>query len=228
SDDTCLLAVQGPKAVETLQRLTETDLSGIPFYHFEVGTLAGFNDVTLSATGYTGEEGFELYFNKDTVDPEAIWNAILEASEDSDIPACGMGARDRVRLEMVFALYGNDMTKDTHPMEARMGWLTKLDKGDFIGRDALLEIQEEDLNRKLVGFTIVDKRSIPRQGYAIFDGDNNEIGTVTSGTRSISLRENIGLGYVCIAFAKKEERILIEVRNKKEEVRIVKLTFLEK
>jgi len=228
SDDTCLLAVQGPQAVETLQRLTEVDLSGIPFYHFEVGTLAGFDDITLSATGYTGEEGFELYFNKDNVDPERIWNAILEAGEEFDIQACGLGARDTLRLEMGFALYGNDITKDTHPLEARMGWLTKLDKGDFIGRDALLEVQEEGLNRKLVGFTIDDKRSIPRQGYTIFDGDNNEIGAVTSGTRSISLGENIGLGYVKAAFANAGESIFVEVRNKKAEARVVQPPFLEK
>src|SRR5699024_11074718 len=199
-----------------------------PFYHFEVGTLAGFNDVKLSDNGYNGEEGFELYFNKDTVDPEAIWNAILEAGEEVDIQACGLGARDTLRLEMGFALYGNDITKDTHPLEARMGWLTKVDRGDFIGRDPLVAVQDGRRNAYLAGVTIDGYRSIRRQGYAIFDGDNNEIGTVTSGTRSISLGENIGRGYVDIAFANSEKSIFIEVRNKKAEARIVKLPFLEK
>ena len=128
SDDTCLLAVQGPKSVETLQKLTDTDLSAISFYTFEMGNLAGFDDITISATGYTGEKGFELYFNKDHADPEGVWNAIMEAGQEFDIQPCGLGARDTLRLEMGFALYGNDITKDTNPLEARLGWLTKLDK----------------------------------------------------------------------------------------------------
>ena len=228
SADTCLLAVQGPKAEKTLQKLTDTDLSKIEFYHFELGTLAGFEDVTLSATGYTGEDGFELYFNKDHVDPEAIWNAIMEAGEKFDIQPCGLGARDTLRLEMGFALYGNDITKDTHPLEARMGWLTKLGKGDFIGRDALVEAKENGLNRKLVGFVIDDKRSIPRKGYTIFDGEDNEIGFVTSGSRSISLGKNIGMGYVSTDFADDESTINIEIRNKKAQAVVQKPPFLKK
>lgn len=228
SDDTCLLAIQGPKAVETLQKLTETDLSKIKFYHFEKGTLAGFDDVILSATGYTGEGGFELYFDKNEADPEAIWNAIMEAGEEFDITACGLGSRDTLRLEMGFALYGNDISKDTHPLEARMGWLTKLDNGDFIGRDALVKVKKEGLDRKLVGFVIDDKRSIPRKGYTVFDEEGNEIGVVTSGSRSISLGKNIGMGYVTTDFADEGSSIFVEIRNKKAEATVQKPPFLEK
>ena len=228
SDDTCLLAIQGPKAVETLQKLTETDLSKIKFYHFEKGTLAGFDDVILSATGYTGEGGFELYFDKNEADPEAIWNAIMEAGEEFDITACGLGSRDTLRLEMGFALYGNDINKDTHPLEARMGWLTKLDNGDFIGRDALVKAKKEGLDRKLVGFVIDDKRSIPRKGYTVFDEEGNEIGVVTSGSRSISLGKNIGMGYVTTDFADEGSSIFVEIRNKKAEATVQKPPFLEK
>lgn len=228
SDRMCLLAVQGPDAVETLQKLADTDLRAIPFYNFEKTTFAGYEDIILSATGYTGEKGFEIYFDINDANPEEIWNAIMEAGSAFDIQPCGLGARDTLRLEMGFALYGNDITEETHPLEARMGWLTKLDKDDFIGRTALLEIKEEGLKRKLVGFIIDDKRSIPRQGYSIFDEENNEIGTVTSGTRSVSLGENIGMGYVDIAFAETETSVFVEVRNKKAEAKVRKLPFLKK
>lgn len=228
SHEMCLLAVQGPQSVETLQKLTETNLSGINFYTFEEGTLAGFEEVILSATGYTGEAGFELYFDKNRVDPEAIWNAIMAAGSEFDIEPCGLGARDTLRLEMGFALYGNDITKETHPLEARMGWLTKLNKGAFIGREALLKAKEEGLERKLVGFTIDDQRSIPRSGYAIFDSKDNEIGFVTSGSRSISLDKNIGMGYVSEEFAEDESAIFIEIRNKKAEAVVQKPPFLKK
>ncbi|WP_441001116.1 glycine cleavage system aminomethyltransferase GcvT [Fodinibius sp. SL11] len=227
SDDTCLLAVQGPKAVETLQKLTDTDLSAIKFYTFELGTLAGFDDVTLSATGYTGEKGFELYFNKDHVDPEAIWNAIMEAGEEFGIEPCGLGARDTLRLEKGFALYGNDITKDTHPLEARMGWLTKLDKGGFVGREALVQAKEKGLQRKLVGLTIDDKRSIPRKGYTIFDEDDNEIGFVTSGSRSITLGTNIAMGYVSVDYAEGGDTVYVEIRNKKAEATVTKPPFVK-
>lgn len=208
SDDTCLLAVQGPKSIETLQKLTDTDLSAIKFYSFEMGTLAGFDNVVLSATGYTGEKGFELYFDKNMVDPEAIWNAIMEAGKEFGIEPCGLGARDTLRLEKGFALYSNDITKDTHPLEARMGWLTKLDKGDFIGRDALITAKENGLTRKLVGLTIDEKRSIPRKDYSIVDEDDNKIGFVTSGSRSITLGKNIGMGYVAVDHANEGDTFL--------------------
>ncbi|HEX6982965.1 MAG TPA: glycine cleavage system aminomethyltransferase GcvT [Balneolaceae bacterium] len=228
SGDTCLLAVQGPKSVETLQKLTNTDLSAIKFYTFETGKLTGFDDITISATGYTGEKGFELYFNKNSADPEAIWNAIMEAGEEFDIEPCGLGARDTLRLEMGYALYGNDITKDTNPLEARMGWLTKLDKGEFIGREALLKVKEAGLNRKLVGFTVDDKRSIPRSGYKIFDESDNEIGFVTSGSRSITLGKNIGMGYIANDHAQDGSSVFIEIRNKKAEAKVQKPPFVKK
>lgn len=227
SEDTCLLAVQGPKSVETLQKLTDTDLSAITFYSYEMGTLAGFDDVVLSATGYTGEKGFELYFDKNLVDPEPIWNAIMEAGEKFGIEPCGLGARDTLRLEKGFALYGNDITKNTHPLEARMGWLTKLDKGDFIGRDALLKAKENGLTRKLVGLTLDDKRAIPRKDYTILDTDDNEIGFVTSGSRSITLGKNIGMGYVAIDHATEGDTVFVEIRNKKAEATVVKPPFVK-
>jgi len=228
SDDTCLLAVQGPNSIKTLQKLTDSNLRDISFYSYQMGTLAGFDDVVLSATGYTGEKGFELYFDKNLVDPEKIWEDIMEAGQEFDIEPCGLGARDTLRLEMGFALYGNDITKDTHPLEARMGWLTKLDKGDFIGRDALLEAKENGLERKLVGFTIDDRRSIPRKGYTILDGNDNEIGFVTSGSRSITLDKNIGMGYVAIDEAEEGNTINIEIRNKTAEATVKNPPFLEK
>jgi aminomethyltransferase len=192
-----------------------------------MGTLAGFDNVVLSATGYTGEKGFELYFDKNLVDPEAIWEAIVEAGKEFDIEPCGLGARDTLRLEKGFALYGNDITKDTHPLEARMGWLTKLDKGDFIGRDALLEAKENGLDRKLVGLTLDDKRAIPRKGYTILDADDNEIGFVTSGSRSITLGKNIGMGYVAIEHADEGDVVFVEIRNKKAEATVVKPPFVK-
>ena len=227
SDHTCLLAVQGPKAVETLQKLTDTDLSSIKFYTFELGTLAGYDDITLSATGYTGEKGFELYFNKKNVDPDAIWNAIMEAGKEFGIEPCGLGARDTLRLEKGFALYGNDITKDTHPLEARMGWLTKLDKGDFVGRDALLQAKKEGLQRKLMGLTIDDKRSIPRKGYTIVDEEDNEIGFVTSGSRSITMGTNIAMGYVSVDYAEEGKTVYVEIRNKKAEATVTKPPFVK-
>lgn len=226
SDDTCLLAVQGPKSVQTLQKLTDIDLNAINFYSFETGKLADFDDVTISATGYTGEKGFELYFNKNSVDPQAIWNAIVEAGAEFNIELCGLGARDTLRLEMGYALYGNDITKETNPLEARMGWLTKLDKGKFIGREALLKAKEEGLKRKLVGFIIDDKRSIPRSGYKIMDADGNEIGFVTSGSRSITLGKNIGMGYVSLDHAEEESAIFVEIRNRKAEAKVQKPPFV--
>lgn len=228
SDSICLLAVQGPKSVDTLQKLTETNLSKIKFYTFETGTLAGYDDVILSATGYTGEDGFELYFDKDRTDPEAIWNAIMEAGSAFDIEPCGLGARDTLRLEMGYALYGNDITKETNPLEARMGWLTKLDKEYFIGKEALVQAKEEGLDRKLVGFTIDDKRAIPRSGYKIYNEEDNEIGFVTSGTRSISLDKNIGMGYVSRECSKDGSSIFVEIRSKRAEAIIERPPFVER
>lgn len=227
SAETCLLAVQGPRSVETLQKLTDTDLSAVSFYTFEKGGLAGFEDIILSATGYTGEKGFELYFNKDEADPEAIWEAIAEAGVEFGIEPCGLGSRDTLRLEKGFALYGNDITRDTNPLEARMGWLTKLDKGDFIGREALQQVKKEGLKRKLMGLVIEDKRSIPRKGYRILDKDDNEIGHVTSGSRSITLGHNIGMGYMAVEHAEEGNTVYVDIRNKKAEASVTKPPFVK-
>jgi aminomethyltransferase len=228
STEMCLLAVQGPESVKTLQKLTDTELSDISFYTFEEGEAAGFDHIILSATGYTGEKGFELYFNKNEADPEEVWNAIMEAGEEFGIQPCGLGARDTLRLEMGFALYGNDITKETNPLEARLGWLTKLDKGSFIGQEALKKVKQNGIERKQVGFVVGDKRAIPRKGYIIEDKSGQTIGKVTSGTRSITLGKNIGLGYVSIDEAEVKNDIYIRIRKKTAEAEIVKPPFLKK
>jgi aminomethyltransferase len=227
SEQICLLAVQGPASVNTLQKITGTDLSAISFYTFEEGSLAGFEDIMLSATGYTGEKGFELYFDKDETDPKAIWKAIIEAGKEFGIEPCGLGARDTLRLEKGFALYGNDITRDTHPLEARMGWLTKLEKDDFVGKKALQQLKKEGLKRKLMGFTIDDKRSIPRKGYRILDDGDNEIGHVTSGSRSITLGNNIGMGYIAIDHAEEGNTVFVDIRNKKAKATVTKPPFVD-
>lgn len=228
SSEICLLAVQGPNSVETLQKLTDHNLNDIKFYTFETGNFAGYDDVVMSATGYTGEKGFELYFNKNVVEPEGIWNAIMEAGKEFDIQPCGLGARDTLRLEMGFALYGNDLTKETNPLEARLGWLTKLDKGAFIGREALQKVKEQGVERKLVGFTIEDPRSIPRAGYPITDRQGNNIGEVTSGSRSITLGTNIGMGYVETDFTEEGSSIFVQIRSKQAEATVTKPPFVNK
>lgn len=228
SDRTCLLAVQGPKSVETLQKLTETNLSGITFYTFETGKLANCDEMILSATGYTGEKGFELYFNKNQADPEGVWKAIMDAGSAFGIEPCGLGARNTLRLEMGFALYGNDITEDTHPLEARMGWLTKLEKGNFIGKEALVEVKETGPARQLVGFVVEDKRAIPRSGYDLFDEEDNQIGFVTSGTRSITMDKNIGMGYVSRELSGEGRTILVDIRNRKARAVIKKPPFIER
>lgn len=228
SADYCLLAVQGPDSVKTLQKLTGTDLSKISFYSFETGTFAGFDDVILSATGYTGEKGFEIYFDAGEADPEAIWEAIMEAGEEYGIEPCGLGARDTLRLEMGFALYGNDIDRSTNPLEARLGWLTKLEAGDFIGREALLQVKEDGIRRKLVGFEVDDPRSIPRKGYPIMDDAGETIGEVTSGSRSITLGSNIGMGYVSLDHASEGDTVFIGIRNRKAEATVQKPPFVKK
>lgn len=228
SADMCLLAVQGPDAAKTLQKLTDVDLSAIKFYRFEKGPFAGFDNVIISATGYTGEKGFELYFDKNDVDPAEMWEAIMEAGDELDVQPCGLGARDTLRLEMGFALYGNDITKDTNPLEARMGWLAKLDKENFIGREALRKIKEEGLTRKLAGFVLDDPRAIPRKGYDITDENGNKIGFVTSGTRSVTLNENIGMGYVPVKKAEEGKEIFVRVRGDQAKAVVTFPPFVEK
>ncbi len=228
SPDTALLAVQGPKSLETLQKLTDLDLSSIGFYSFKVGSLAGMDGVVFSATGYTGEKGFELYFDINYVNPKAVWDAIFEAGEEFGIEPCGLGARDTLRLEMGYALYGNDITKETHPLEARLGWITKFDKDDFIGKDELLKKKEAGVQRQMIGFVMDDERSIPRHGYEILNEAGEKIGEVTSGTMSITLGKGIGMGYVEKPFNADGTTIQIAIRKKLAAATVQKPPFIKK
>lgn len=230
SEEMCLLAVQGPESVRLLQQLTDTDLSAIRFYTFQKGRLAGYDDVILSATGYTGEKGFELYFDRRKADPEAIWQALFEAAETLDIafmPA-GLGARDTLRLESGLALYGNDITAETTPLEAGLGWITKLDKGEFVGRKALQAQKEAGLNRRLVGFESENKRHIPRNGYPIKNEDGRPIGVVTSGTQSITQVKSIGMGYVEMDWRAPGSTVYVEIRGKAAPFKVVRPPFITK
>ena len=222
SDNTALLAIQGPKATEALQSLTEVDLSSIPYYRFKRGAFAGVDNVIISATGYTGAGGFELYFNKaHAVD---VWNKILEAGKPFGLQPIGLGARDTLRLEKGFCLYGNDIDDTTSPLEAGLSWVTKFNK-DFIAKDILLKQKADGLQRKLVGFVMVD-RGIPRHGYLIKDEQGNEIGIVTSGTQSPTLGYGVGLGYVDAAYTNTDSEIYIDIRGKLLKAKVVKLPFL--
>jgi aminomethyltransferase len=228
SDDIALLALQGPVSVSVLNEIVGNDTSGIKFYTFEQGTVAGEQGVIISATGYTGEKGFELYIDTKKSDPVKIWKALMEAGNKYGLEPAGLGARDTLRLEMGYALYGNDITKETTPLEAGMGWLTKPDKGEFIGRDALVKQKEDGLTRKLMGFVTDEPRNVPRQGYEIGDGNGNVIGFVTSGTQSVSLEKGIGMGYIRIDKAQPDEKIAIHIRKKTAEATVVKPPFYKK
>jgi len=222
SDDICLFAVQGPKAVATLQKLTSTDLSAIKYYHFAIGELAGVKDVILSNTGYTGAGGFEIYVNKGHA--EKIWNAVFEAGKEFDIKPIGLGARDTLRLEMGFCLYGNDIDDTTSPLEAGLGWITKFTK-DFTNSASIKKQKEEGVKKKLVGFKMIDK-GIPRHDYPIKDASGNIIGKVTSGTQSPMLSIGIGLGYVTTENANPGTEIFIEVRGKALKAQVQKLPLI--
>ena len=210
SDETCLFAVQGPKAASVLQKLTETDLSTIKYYHFAIVSFAGGNEVILSNTGYTGAGGFEIYVNKNSA--EKVWNAIFEAGKDENIKPIGLGARDTLRLEMGFCLYGNDIDDTTSPLEAGLGWITKFTK-DFTNSAALKRQKEEGVQKKLVGFKMIDK-GIPRHDYQLKNAVGEVIGKVTSGTMSPVLGIGIGLGYVTTANAAPGSEIFVDVRGK--------------
>lgn len=222
SDDTCLFAVQGPKAVKVLQTLTSTNLSQIPYYHFAMGPFAGCEDVCMSNTGYTGAGGFEIYCHKSVA--EKIWNAIFEAGKSDDIKPIGLGARDTLRLEMGFCLYGNDIDDSTSPLEAGLGWITKFTK-DFTNSAALKKQKEAGVTRKLVGFKMIDK-GIPRHGYPIKDSAGNSLGVVTSGTISPVLNIGIGLGYVSTGHAAPGSEIFIDVRGKGLKAQVQKLPLI--
>ena len=217
------LAIQGPKATEVLQRLTPVDLSSIPYYAFTTGEFAGCPQVIISNTGYTGAGGFELYFYPE--DAKKIWDAIFEAGKPEGIKPIGLGARDTLRLEMGFCLYGNDLDDTTSPIEAGLGWITKfVDGKDFTNRAELERQKKEGVSRKLCAFELVDK-GIPRHGYAIVDAEGKEIGHVTSGTMSPVLKKGIGMGYVQTAYAKPGTEIYIQVRNRNLKAQVVKAPF---
>lgn len=222
SDSISLLAVQGPKAAQALQSLTELDLGGMEYYTFDKGNFAGVDNVIVSATGYTGSGGFEIYFSND--DADKIWDAIFKAGADFGIMPIGLAARDTLRLEMGFCLYGNDIDDTTSPLEAGLGWITKLAKGEFVDSDFLANQKEAGITKRLVGFEMID-RGIPRHGYNILDEEGNKIGVVTSGTMAPSLKQGIGMGYINVPHHKSDSEVFIEVRNKSLRAKVVKLPF---
>lgn len=223
SDRTAQLAIQGPKAQEVLQRLTPVDLSSIPYYSFVTGEFAGCKNVIISNTGYTGAGGFELYFYPS--DGMTIWNAIFEAGKPEGIKPIGLGARDTLRLEMGFCLYGNDLDDTTSPIEAGLGWITKFIEGkEFINRPMLEKQKAEGVTRKLVGFEMVD-RGIPRHGYELVNSDGEKIGIVTSGTMSPTRKIGIGMGYVKPEYGKAGTEICIDMRGRKLKAVVVKPPF---
>jgi len=224
SDDYSLLAIQGPKSAEAMQSLTSIDLKNMPYYSFQIGDFAGENDVIISATGYTGSGGFEIYFKNEVA--ENIWKKVFEAGASYGIKPIGLAARDTLRLEMGFCLYGNDINDTTSPIEAGLGWITKFDK-KFTNSEALLLQKEQGVSKKLVGFEMV-YRGIPRHDYEIVDADGTNIGIVTSGTQSPSLGKAIGMGYVKTEFAGVDSEIYILIRDKKIAAKVVKLPFYKK
>lgn len=223
SDKTCLLAIQGPNATRILQPLTEMDILNLKYYTFSKGKFAGVDNVLVSATGYTGAGGVEIYFEDTNGAAEIIWDAIFNAGKAAGIKPIGLGARDTLRLEMGYCLYGNDIDDTTSPLEAGLGWITKFTK-DFTAKNILEAQKAAGVQRKLVGFEMIDK-GIPRHDYPITDENGTVIGKVTSGTQSPSLQKAIGLGYVTVEFAQPDSQVYIAVRDKKLKAKIVKLPF---
>jgi aminomethyltransferase len=221
SDDFSLLAIQGPKAAKAMQSLTSVDLENMKYYTFEVADFAGIEHVIISATGYTGSGGFEIYCKNSEV--EQVWNKVMEAGADHGIKPIGLAARDTLRLEMGFCLYGNDINDTTSPIEAGLGWITKFTK-EFTNSEALKRQKEQGTERRLIAFEL-DERGIPRLGYDIVDGNGHKIGEVTSGTMSPSLKKGIGLGYVPIIFKDIGSKINIQIRKNAVPATVVKLPF---
>lgn len=224
SDDYSLLAIQGPKAIEAMQSLTSVDLASIKYYHFEVADFAGIEHVIISATGYTGSGGFEIYCKNSEV--EQIWNKVFEAGASYGIKPIGLAARDTLRLEMGFCLYGNDINDTTSPLEAGLGWITKFTK-DFVSSENLKKQKETGIQRKLVGFELLE-RGIPRHDYPIVDKNGSQIGIVTSGTMAPSLGKGIGMGYVTTENAAIDSEIFIQIRNNNVPAKVVKMPFYKK
>ena len=223
SDKTCLLAVQGPNATKILQPLTDMDILNLKYYTFVKGRFAGVDNVLVSATGYTGSGGVEIYFENKGDDALKIWDAIFEAGKSQGLKPIGLGARDTLRLEMGYCLYGNDIDDTTSPLEAGLGWITKLNK-QFTASEKLKEQKETGVERKLVGLEMIDK-GIPRHGYEIKDQLGAEIGYITSGTQSPSLGKAIGMGYVRVAFSAIDTPVFIKVRDKLLQAKVVKIPF---
>jgi len=221
SDSLSLFAVQGPRSLDTLQKVMDLNLSAISYYRFAEGKAAGVS-IMISYTGYTGELGFELYFPKEH--SETLWHAIMEAGKEFEIQPVGLGARDSLRLEKAYCLYGNDITKDTNPFEAGLGWITKLKKGDFIGSESLKRIHSQPVERKLAGFVMREK-GIPRSGYDLYK-DERLIGKVTSGIFSPLMQKGIGMGYVKREFADTGTIIQVDIRNKYISAEIVSVPFI--
>lgn len=224
SDHTCLLAIQGPNATKILQPLTDMNIMNLKYYTFVRGTFAGVANVVVSATGYTGSGGVEIYFEDKDGNADKIWNAIFEAGAPQGMKPIGLGARDTLRLEMGYCLYGNDIDDTTSPLEGGLGWITKFTK-DFTAKEILEKQKAEGLTRKLVGFEMIDK-GIPRHGYEIQDEEGNKIGEVTSGTQGPSLGKAVGLGYVARKYSSIDSKIYVKVREKKLEAKVVKMPFV--
>jgi aminomethyltransferase len=223
SDKTSLLAIQGPNATRILQTLTDIDILNLKYYTFVKGTFAGVNNVLISATGYTGAGGVEIYFENSNNAPEIIWDAIFKAGRDEGLKPIGLGARDTLRLEMGYCLYGNDIDDTTSPLEAGLGWITKFTK-EFPSRSIFEKQKAEGVKRKLVGFEMADK-GIPRHDYMISDSKGVQIGKVTSGTQSPSLGKAIGMGYVDTAHASIDTEIYINIRDRALKAKVVKFPF---
>ena len=224
SDKTALLAIQGPKACDILQELTDVDLAGMKYYTFQKGTFAGVENVLISATGYTGSGGVEIYFEDKGDDAAKIWDSILAAGGPNGLKPIGLGARDTLRLEKGFCLYGNDIDDTTSPLEAGLGWITKFTK-DFTNSEQLKAQKEAGVTRKLVGLEMID-RGIPRHGYTIVDMTGKEVGVVTSGTQSPTLGKAIAMGYVATELAKEGTEVAVVVRDKQLKAKVVKMPFL--
>ena len=224
SNETCLLAIQGPQATKILQSLTDIDILNLTYYTFTKGTFAGVENVLISATGYTGSGGVEIYFADKDGAADKIWDAIFEAGKDIGIKPIGLGARDTLRLEKGFCLYGNDINDTTSPLEAGLGWITKFSK-DFINKDYFAKQKADGVSKKLVGFEMVDK-GIARHDYEIVNADGNNIGIVTSGTQAPSLGKAIGMGYVATEYAAIDIEIFVKIRNGNLKAVVVKIPFV--
>lgn len=226
SDKTALIAIQGPKVLEYMQPLTDVDLANLKYYTFQTGTFAGVGNVIVSATGYTGSGGIEIYFEDKGTDAETIWNKVFEVGTPKGVKPCGLGARDTLRLEKGFCLYGNDIDDTTSPYEAGLGWITKLSKANFTAKDILVAQKEKGISRKLVGLEMID-RGIPRQHYPLKDASGREIGHITSGTMSPSLGKAIALGYVEKSLAQIDTEVFVSIRNKDLKAKIIAIPFLK-